>query len=115
MDSYHNVMWEIVPDKEYSENQPIVYLYVKDIGWGKGTGFYDDKYDNWAGNSSLFDLWHVLYITRDREEGFQKIKKWSFESGEDRKTIAREKYLERIKALKDTPDIKIITGIRRSG
>lgn len=31
------------------------------------------------------------------------------------KTIVRKKYLERIKALKDTPDIKIITGIRRSG
>ena len=31
------------------------------------------------------------------------------------KTIVREKYLGRIKALKDTPDIKIITGIRRSG
>ena len=31
------------------------------------------------------------------------------------KTIVRETYLERIKALKDTPDIKIITGIRRSG
>lgn len=31
------------------------------------------------------------------------------------KTIVREGYLERIKALKDTPDIKIITGIRRSG
>ena len=27
------------------------------------------------------------------------------------KTIVREKYLERIKALKDTSDIKIITGI----
>ena len=31
------------------------------------------------------------------------------------KIIVRERYLERIKALKDTPDIKIITGIRRSG
>lgn len=31
------------------------------------------------------------------------------------KTIIRKRYLERIRALKDTPDIKIITGIRRSG
>ena len=31
------------------------------------------------------------------------------------KTIVRKKYLNRIIELKDTPDIKIITGIRRSG
>lgn len=35
--------------------------------------------------------------------------------GGDVKTITRTKYLERIINLKDTPDIKIITGIRRSG
>lgn len=31
------------------------------------------------------------------------------------KTITRKKYLDRIIALNGTPDIKIITGIRRSG
>lgn len=31
------------------------------------------------------------------------------------RTIERTEYLNRIKNLKDTPDIKIITGIRRSG
>lgn len=31
------------------------------------------------------------------------------------KIIVREQYLGRIKNLKDTPDIKIITGIWRSG
>ncbi len=31
------------------------------------------------------------------------------------KTITRKKYLDRIIQLNGTPDIKIITGIRRSG
>ena len=31
------------------------------------------------------------------------------------KTIERTEYLNRIKNLKDTPDIKVITGIHRSG
>ena len=29
--------------------------------------------------------------------------------------IDRKKYLDRLKGLKNTPDIKIITGMRRSG
>lgn len=31
------------------------------------------------------------------------------------KIILRKRYLDRMLDLKDTPDIKIITGIRRSG
>ena len=31
------------------------------------------------------------------------------------KYIERKTYLDRLKGLKNTPDIKIITGIRRAG
>ena len=47
---------------------------------------------------------------------FQKSKKIYFLKASDyMKTITRTKYLNRIIALNQTPDIKIITGIRRSG
>lgn len=47
---------------------------------------------------------------------FQNYKKFKLlKVGEYMKTIVRKKYLNRIIELKDTPDIKIITGIRRSG
>lgn len=47
---------------------------------------------------------------------FQKCKKFNFlKANKFMKTILRKKYLDRMIDLKDTPDIKIITGIRRSG
>ena len=47
---------------------------------------------------------------------FQNYKKFKLlKVGEYMKTIVRKNYLNRIIELKDTSDIKIITGIRRSG
>ena len=47
---------------------------------------------------------------------FQEMKNLQLlKAGDDMKTITRAKYLDRISELNVTPDINIITGIRRSG
>ena len=40
---------------------------------------------------------------------------FTFESGCSMKNIVRHKYMDRLVNLNGTPDIKIITGIRRAG
>ena len=39
----------------------------------------------------------------------------SFQGGKVMKLIHRDYYLNRLMAVRDVPDIKVITGVRRSG
>ena len=73
------------------------------------------EYSDWVFES---DVLHILLADSiiNTSKQFQKMKNIRFlKVGDDMKTITRAKYLNRIIELNDTPDIKIITGIRRSG